>query len=174
MFNFTWRTWLISGLLALTLTPAVQASPNELRPVGTSQVKVLLMRIYEATLKTPDGRYQANRYPLALEIRYQRSVAKEMLLKITNEQWQHLGISLTQRQQWLNQLKTLWPAAVQAGDTLTLYVDNKGGNRFYYNGKPLGGVNHVRFGEQFLAIWLSPNTSRPDLRQQLITPRNPT
>lgn len=169
----------IKGLVGLMLglvlfTSVAQANPSTLRPVGTSSVSALFMRLYDATLRTPDGRYQANRYPMALEIRYQRYIAKDMLLKVTGEQWQRLGIPATQRQQWLEQLRALWPNAVQAGDMLSLYVDNKGGNRFYFNGKPLGSINHARFGEQFLAIWLSPKTSRPDIRQQLITPRQPT
>lgn len=172
MFKF--KTPLLLMASWLLFTNPLLASPNELQAVGTSQVKAFFARIYEATLKTPDGRYQENRYPLALEIRYQRYIAKEMLLNVTDQQWRHLGVPTAERQQWLTQLQKLWPNAVQAGDTLTLYVDSKKGNRFYYNGKPLGGVNHARFGEQFLAIWLSPKTSRPDIRQQLITPRKPT
>ena len=42
-------------------------------------------------------------------------------------------------------------------------------NYFTYNGKKLGGIADKQFGQSFLAIWLSPKTSRPAIRKRLIS-----
>ena len=47
-------------------------------------------------------------------------------------------------------------------------LDDSGAARFFHNGDPLGDIPDEEFGAQFLAIWLSPDTSRPELRAQLI------
>ena len=38
----------------------------------------------------------------------------------------------------------------------------------FYEKAVLGGVSDSTFGQSFLAIWLSPKTSQPNLRQRLI------
>lgn len=42
-----------------------------------------------------------------------------------------------------------------------------GSSTFYRNGEQLGVIADPGFGRQFLDIWLSPNTSRPELRLAL-------
>jgi hypothetical protein len=47
-------------------------------------------------------------------------------------------------------------------------MSESGRSTFLLNGKPLGSIDDPQFGPSFLAIWLSPDTSRPELRRSLI------
>ena len=143
------------------------ASASTLQEVGSVELRWLLFPLYQVSLKTADGRYQAGRYPQALDIVYRRAIPSQDLVAATDDQWQRLGINTTKREQWLEQLSTLWPS-VKTGDRLSFRVDANGENAFYYNGKAIGGISDAEFGPAFLSIWLSPRTSQPALRQRLI------
>ncbi len=161
------RCLALSGLLLLA--PLAQADVNKLVPVGQAEMTWMMFKVYHATLKTADGVYQESRYPQALDIRYQRDISQAALLEATDQQWEHLGIAAEVRTRWLAQLAAFWPD-IKNGDQLQFYVDAKLGNLFQHNGKNIGSVRDPYFSRQFLAIWLSPDTSRPDLRARLITP----
>jgi hypothetical protein len=47
-------------------------------------------------------------------------------------------------------------------------VDAKGVSRFYFNGVWVGTINDPDFAPSFIAIWLSPDTSRPAHRDGLL------
>ena len=40
--------------------------------------------------------------------------------------------------------------------------------KFFKNGAPTGEVNEPGFAQDFFGVWLSPNTSEPDLRKSLL------
>ncbi|SKC31161.1 hypothetical protein CZ809_00639 [Photobacterium piscicola] len=161
-----------SSLMALLLMTtffcsSVQASAWYTWPtVGESTLKWGWWQIYIAQLKTPSGKYVASDPNLALIIRYLRDIDKEDLLIATDKQWQHLGISSQQRQQWLNQLAQQWPN-VKQGDRL-VFVKNATEGRFYQAGKPLGKPLSTALSNAFIGIWLSTDTAYPKLRLQLI------
>jgi len=85
----------------------------------------------------------------------------------TRKEWQRLGVEGPQSQQWLETLARLWPD-VRKNDLLALVLDKQDRGTFYLNGKALGAIDDPGFGEDFLAIWLSPETSRPELRLALL------
>ena len=64
-------------------------------------------------------------------------------------------------------MRALFPD-VHKGDTLTGVYTRKGTTIFYKNGKKLETINDPEFGRAFFGIWLSENTSEPDLRKQLL------
>lgn len=70
-------------------------------------------------------------------------------------------------------LGQLWPD-VQDGSQLAFVLQNKQGQFWYRPASstavfsPLGGVIPTDFSRWFLAIWLDPRTSYPELRQQLL------
>jgi len=141
---------------------------TSLKVVGEAEMRWLMFPVYRVTLKTKDGQYQKNSYPQLLDVLYLRSIDKQDLLTATDGEWKGLGVPLARRQEWVKQLGSLWPS-IKRGDRLAFQVDAKGQNYFTHNGKNIGGVSDAFFGEAFLAIWLSPNTSRPAIRQQLIS-----
>lgn len=164
---------LLTLLLCLN-SLAVQASEWAAWPtVGSATLRWGPFDIYFSVLRTPDGRYQAGNWPQALSINYQRNISAEDLVKATQEQWQAMNIPVPAAQQrvWLEQMSAIWPS-VQPGSQLTFVGDDNGG-LFYYRPQPNHPVQPIgerldsAFRDAFLAIWLSPATQYPALRQQL-------
>lgn len=143
--------------------------------VGRAQLKWLFFDVYQSQLLTPNGRYSVSdgvsTSPLALYIRYQRSIDKQELLDATKEQWQTMGIFNAQSPDWLVRLGEIFPS-VNDGDRL-VYQSEKQNGRFYFSQqnkpfKPIGAIDDAALNEAFLAIWLSPKSAYPNLRRQLI------
>lgn len=157
------------ALLALAAVWA-QAGEGALRQVGEGHLRVLFWPVYNSRLYTADGAYREQQRPIRLEIEYLRAIAAEDLVARTREEWAFQGLLHPEQEEWLARLAVLWPD-VDDGDVLALEVDRQGVSRFYCNGELLGTIADPDFGRAFLAIWLSPGTSRPDLRQALLGQR---
>ena len=155
-------------VLTLLMCGKVAASAGTLQMVGQARLDFLFWPIYESRLYSADGAYEEGQMPLRLEIQYLRDVDAEDLVKHTQSEWRDQGLSNTSEQQWLATLSQLFPD-VRADDVLTLLVDEQGRSVFFINGQALGQIDDPQFGRQFLAIWLSSNTSRPELRQALLS-----
>ncbi|WP_186748391.1 chalcone isomerase family protein, partial [Vibrio crassostreae] len=89
-------------------------------------------------------------------------IDSKALVDATKEQWNKLGYSNNNIQRWLQPLYEMWPN-VEAGSTLTIRVTEDNISRFYFDEQPIGTIQDKQFGEAFLAIWLSENTSEPGL-----------
>lgn len=108
----------------------------------------------------------------ALELRYARSLRGADIADKSAELIARLGLgSAAQRQAWRERMRALFPD-VRDGDTLVgLYLpDAPGGarTRFVFNGRAIGSIGGRDFAEAFFAIWLSPRSSEPALRQALL------
>ena len=134
--------------------------------VGTSTLRWGFWDIYDASLKTPSGRYHAGTKVSALVIEYRRAINKQKLLKATDDQWQHLGIDPQQRRAWLKVLAGIW-VSVDEGDRLTFVLTPAGGH-FYFGQRSLGRITSREMAQAFLGIWLSKDTAYPSLRLQLM------
>ena len=127
-------------------------------------------RVGEATL-TYDGPQQDR----ALIITYRRDIDREALVEATRDQWQAQGILQQEprSEAWLRMLQGIWPD-VAPGSQLAFVVSG-GEGQFWYRASaaqtaftPLGPRQSAAFSTRFLAIWLDPRTTYPELRQQLI------
>lgn len=154
-----------TSLFALSSTARVD--PNTWLEVGRARLSVLFFDVYDSILKTPSGQYHGHQQPVALEIHYLRDIKASALVKQTLKEWDSLGVSSTTYLPFVEPLKALWPD-IKKGDSLIFIVLPDGSNTFYYNSEELGGLDHPQFGQYFLDIWVSPNTSRPELRAQLL------
>lgn len=154
---------------AASNTPVATATPpaENLQLVGEARLNVMFWSVYDSRLYTENGRYENAQRPLRLEIQYLRDFAAQALVEQTGEEWDHLQLSHERRDQWLEQLTTLWPD-VGKNDVIALEIDTANRSTFYFNGEKLGVIDDADFGEHFVAIWLSPDTSRPALREALI------
>ena len=177
----TWlgRTWLgrkwlvVTKLLAsLVLVSAITAPARamELQKVGEASLKVFVWPVYNSRLYSADGNYVAGQRPVRLEIEYLRDVDAEDLVSHTRNEWQHQGVTHEGQPHWLARLAQLWPD-VAKGDILSVVVDDSNVSTFYRNGERLGALDDPDFGRHFLGIWLSPDTSRPELRLALLGKR---
>ena len=134
--------------------------------VGQAELRFFVWPVYEARLYSDSGAYEfPHTAPFALVLEYKRQFTKEQLISETQKQWQILGIEQTR--EWLESLARVL-RDVEKSDVITLYVDNKANSVFYLNDTLLGSINDPAFTEQFIAIWLSDKTSRPEFRANLL------
>ena len=146
-----------------TSSPVI--SPSSFKFVGKSDIRWLWFDVYQATLRTPSGSYQPQQWPLSLELFYKRDIRRDQLLRTTEDEWQRQNIHY--KAQWLAVLTTMWPN-ITSQDRLLLKVDEKGTSHFFYNNTYIGYIDDELFSLAFTAIWLSDNTLKPKVRNQLI------
>jgi hypothetical protein len=139
----------------------------QLRKVGEARLRVLFWSIYDSRLYTPSGEYDAGERPLRLEIEYLMNIRAEALVDRTEKEWRKMGLEHPEQEDWLKRLESLWPD-IEDGDVLTLDVNSDEEASFAHNGKHLGTIGADGFARHFLAIWLSENSTRPELRAALV------
>jgi len=153
-------------LLLFVTTGALAQDGARLEKVGEAKFEVLFWSIYRSRLYCPDGVYEPGVRPLRLEIEYLRNIRSEDLVKRTGEEWEQLGVTDPARRAWLARLRTLWPD-VSKNDVLAVELDGDNRATFLHNGQRLGRIDDPAFGQRFVDIWLSPETSRPAMRLAL-------
>ena len=142
----------------------------ELKTVGTTRLRWLMFRVYDAALWTPTGRFDGleSGEVKALEIEYLRSISAERILDITRDEWVRLGIGDDEsRERWLEQLADIIPD-VRDGSRLTAVAFPDGYTRFFDGDGLIGEVDEPDFGRHFLAIWLHEDTREASMRRELI------
>ena len=136
---------------------------------GTGVMRFFGLHIYDLRLWSPaplagDG----DRQPLALELVYARKLVGEMIASRSLDEMRRIGpFSDAQGASWLAAMTQLFPD-VQAGDRLTGVQRPGQFARFFFNGQRRGEVADAEFSRLFFGIWLSPRTSEPKLRAQLL------
>ncbi|MEM1112237.1 MAG: chalcone isomerase family protein [Pseudomonadota bacterium] len=143
------------------------ARAESLTLVGEASLRVLFWDIYNSRLYTETGSYERYQRPLRLEIEYQRDIPSDALVDRTGTEWDAQGLDHENQAAWLARLRELWPD-VQQGDRLALELGEDNRSYFTLNGETLGAVDDTDFGQHFVDIWLSPRTTRPELRTALI------
>jgi hypothetical protein len=73
----------------------------------------------------------------------------------------------TQEATWEDQMRALFPD-VKAGDRITGINQPAVGAVFWSQGRVLGEVRDPAFAKQFFGIWLSPQSSEPQMRRALL------
>ena len=140
------------------------------RMAGEGVLRFLGFEIYRARLWVPPG-FDADNYtaqPLALELTYQRNFTAEAIAKRSIEEMRRVG-SFTPQQAtgWQQALQAALPD-VKPGDRLLGLYQPGAGAVFKMGGRVVGEVADAEFSRLFFGIWLSPQTSEPGLRQELI------
>ena len=157
----------ITSLLSIPLLLlSMNSMATEFKQVGESRFEYYFWDVYDAKLATPSGQYQFGQHPSKLSLTYLRDFAAKDIVKATNEQWQHLG-KTDLIGKYDKELLALWPD-IKEGETLSFITDEQGDGTFYHNDTKLGAIADSEFADNFLAIWLSPQTSEPTMRKQLI------
>lgn len=172
----------LAGTVWLPITPAVRAAADMAAPPelatelpganwrGGGAMRFLGMRVYDARLWSPvavtgDGASQ----PLALELIYARSIKSDLIVSSSLREMQRVGpFSDAQSARWAKAMAPLFPN-IQSGDRITGVQRPGLSARFFFNGALRGEVVDAEFTRLFFGIWLSPRTSDPQLRQQLLS-----
>ncbi|MDB4543017.1 chalcone isomerase family protein [bacterium] len=149
---------------------SLTSADTALKKVGEAQLKVLFWKVYNSRLFSADGSYLDGQRPIKLEIEYLRDIEADQLVQRTAAEWQSQGVAHPHQDKWLQSLSALWPD-VSKNDVIALQLDRDDRSSFFINGTFLGYVEDPAFGQSFIDIWLSPKTSRPELRRMLIGQR---
>jgi Chalcone isomerase-like len=143
---------------------------NGVQSVGQSRLVVFGFNIYDAKLWAGEN-FSATSYnkePFALELRYLRNFSGSMIAERSLKEMRRLSpVSDEKAAQWLESMKRTFPD-VKKGDLLTGIHRPDGSASFILNGKPIGEVKDADFTRLFFGIWLSPKTSQPMMRNELI------
>ncbi len=137
---------------------------------GGGAMRFLGMRIYDVRLwslvaVTGDGAGQ----PLALELVYARNVKADLIISSSLREMQRVApFSEAQSARWAKAMAPLFPN-ITSGDRITGVQQPGQSSRIFFNGVLRGEVADAEFTRLFFGIWLSPRTSDPQLRQQLLS-----
>lgn len=135
--------------------------------VGSTRLRVLLFRVYDAAFFTPSGRYDDSEARL-LRLHYLRNFSAAQLVEQTRSEWERLGFSLDeQADSWLETLQDIWPD-VAPGQCLVAHSQADSGTSFFGVNGYLGTIHSDQFSDQFLAIWLSENARYRHSRDELV------
>ena len=138
--------------------------------VGEARLKVFIWEVYDSALFTPSGSWQGDA-PYQLSLRYLRDIPAAKLVEETEKAWREQGRGHPKQGEWLALLGDLWPDITE-GDNLVFGLNESGDSAFWFNGTPIGSIDDRDSGALFGGIWLDPDTPRPGLRAQLISPNS--
>lgn len=166
-----WATCLFClQALAAEPSPEVRAALPSATLSGQAKLKFWGFEVYQASLWVAPG-FAAARYAdsaFALELAYLRNFkGADIAKRSVAEMRRQAPLSTEQQTAWENQMRTLFPD-VLAGERITGVHQPGVGAVFWHNQRRLGEVRDVRFAELFFGIWLSEQTSEPQLRQALL------
>jgi hypothetical protein len=148
----------------------VTADVPQPQVAGTARLKFLGLSIYDARLWVAPGFQAAHfaQYGLALELTYLRALRGNLIAERSLQEMRRAGdLPSANGQRWLAAMQDAFPD-VKEGDRITGIHLPTVGARFYFNGQLRATVKDVAFSQQFFGIWLSPTTSEPRLRTELL------
>jgi hypothetical protein len=165
--NAALRRCIVGLGLLLLAGGAAAVLPPDWRIQGQGELRWFGLRLYEASLWAPGGRWQADQ-PYALELRYSRDVSSARLVQSSIGEMQRLGNADAARlARWQAELERVFPD-VRSGEVIHGVHLPKRGAEFYHQGKLTGRIDDVDFARAFFAIWLDPGTREPALRTSLL------
>ena len=166
---------LLVMVLWLTMSVPVaiaEVIPESHRLIGTGRLTVLFWDIYNIQLWAPDGHYRPDK-PFALELQYQRSVDRKTIAKTSVEEiQQQANLERDLLADWQMQLIQVFPD-IQKGDRLIGLYHPQMPSQFFLNGKLIGEIDDADLSRHFFDIWLSEETSKPQLRLQSLGMESP-
>jgi Chalcone isomerase-like len=137
---------------------------------GSGTLKFFGMRIYDAQLWTRPDFNSASfaDHAMGLRLIYSRKLVGKLIAERSEEEIRKLGLGDdAKRKTWLAKMTGLFPD-VNKGDTLSVLYRPGKPLVFKRNDVLLGEIDDLEFSRAFMAIWLDPKTSEPDLRKKLI------
>ncbi|RZI83803.1 MAG: hypothetical protein EOP38_11360 [Rubrivivax sp.] len=169
--------WGALAMLPVGSAMAISAPPTELlqalpqaRLQGSSRFRHFGFHVYDAQLWVLPGFDAARVFaqPFALSLIYARRLkAADIAERSVTEMRRQATISDADAARWLKAMTTAF-ADVRDGDRLTGLYQVGGGASFFFNGQATQTIADPLFAKLFFGIWLSPATSAPALRQELL------
>jgi hypothetical protein len=136
-------------------------------PYGSGKYAVLFITAYDTELWTDAPQWSMNA-PFALTLRYHIGFSSSYLVNRTLREMQHVDPSLNDAGVERYRKAMAFFAPASSGDEMTMLYQPGQPTRFFKNGALTGEVSEPGFTQDFFGVWLSPNTSEPDLRKSLL------
>ena len=160
----------VASAQASTATSSTAAPMAGVVQAGQGTLHFWGMDIYRARLWVSPG-FAASDYaalPLALELTYARPFSAEAIAKRSISEMRRIGtVGAAQATRWQQSLQAALPD-VQPGDRMIGLYHPTTGTSFELSGRTVGTVADPAFARLFFGIWLSPQTSEPKLRAELL------
>lgn len=135
--------------------------------VGRGILTYAFWDVYEATLYAPKGQFKPSK-PFALSIKYFHEIdGKDIADKSVQEMRKQGFNDEIKLAAWHTQLKAIIPD-VKNGTVLSAVFTPDGQTYFFNGSKAIGTVKGGDFARLFFGIWLGENTSKPELRRNLL------
>jgi hypothetical protein len=146
------------------ITNAIKASA----PYGIGTMRVLLMSAYDAALWT-DAAHWSMQSPFAISMTYHFACDASDIVDRAVDEMSHANpnLSAATLAHYRSLIAGLFPG-VKSGDEMTALSTPDGTVKFFHDGQQTGQVRDASFAQAFFGIWLSPDTSEPDLRASLL------
>jgi hypothetical protein len=153
--------------ISLSFEEIAQTYIQDSKIVGQGRLKIMFWNIYDAKLSAANGKWQEGA-PSALSLTYLRDFDGEEIASRSVDEIRDIGYEdealLTK---WFEQMRAVFPN-VKEGENITGVLDENKHTHFYHQGKLLGSIEDVSFGQPFFDIWLHEKTSEPKMRKQLL------
>jgi hypothetical protein len=152
---------LVSVFLAAALNLA------SMHPIGQGNLSWMFWDAYTATLysKTPEFKRDSE---FALKLDYKVDIdGEDIAARSIDEMEKQQKLEPEKAQKWLQTMKAIFPNVDENTSIIGVNKPNYGAV-FYKNGKEIGEIKDAEFAKRFFDIWLSPKTSEPKLRKQLL------
>lgn len=137
---------------------------------GSSRFRYFGFHVYDAQLWVSPV-FEAARpfaHTFGLSLVYARSLkARDIAERSIEEMRRQAPIGDAEAQRWAVAMTAAF-ADVRSGDRLTGLHTPGSGASFFYNGQATQTIADARFSGLFFGIWLSPATSAPGLRRELL------
>ncbi|MGH6649154.1 chalcone isomerase family protein [Aquabacterium sp.] len=168
--NHAGGAWAAKARPDLPVPPEVAQNLAQARLQGDSRFRYYGFHVYDAQLWVPPG-FDAGRVfsqPFALSLVYARSLkARDIAERSIDEMRRQVTLGDAEAQRWLQAMSMAF-ADVRSGDRLTGLHQVNVGASFFLNGQATRVIEDPRFATLFFGIWLSPATSAPALRRDLL------
>ena len=145
------------------------------RLVGQHRFTYWGFEVYDASLwsSTAFAPEDWAKQSLVLELRYLRDFkGADIAQRSIDEMHGQRALSAAQKQTWLATLERLIPN-VRHGERLSGVYHPDKGLQLLHQDRLLGEVADVELAQRFFGIWLAPETSQRQLRQQLLAGAQP-
>lgn len=164
---------LLIFILAIALSSPVLAQAEGTRlladaqQVGKGRLTYFLWDVYDATLTAPAGEWQSDQ-PFALTLHYLRALDGHDIADRSVEEMRKLGFDdEVKLAAWHSQMLDIFPDVAEGSELTGLYSP-EAPTVFFKDNQEIGSIHDPEFGIWFFNIWLSENTSEPELRAQLL------
>lgn len=140
------------------------------RRLGRARLRFFGLSVYDAALWVEPGfdAAQLERHRFVLDLHYLRTLYGKAIAERSLKEMRGVGtVSDAQAGRWLDAMLKLFPDVKDGDHIAGLHLPGQGA-RFTLNDQPLGEVPDPDFARLFFAIWLSPATSEPQMRSQLL------